>query len=103
MSATLRNQKLSHNESKRKALNGASTRPRGGGTRLIIASKSSSTPFPVLAETHSVSEGSLNPNVDCTCEAILSGSEAGKSICTTCEIVMYKVWGGGEGPCLRQE
>ncbi len=68
---------MAHDESNKKAFNGASTSPDGGGIRSTIARRTSSTPFPLLAEILITSLGSI-PNVDCICAATTSGCAAGK-------------------------
>ena len=69
----------SYTESKIRARAGAAGSPEGGGTRATIASSTSGTPSPVLAEIRSTRSGS-SPISSATARPCSSGSAAGRSI-----------------------
>ncbi len=69
----------SYQESTSSAFSGAFSSPFGGGRRLTMASSTSSTPSPVLAETSMASDAS-RPMTSSICAFTRSGSAAGRSI-----------------------
>jgi len=72
----------SYDESKISARAGASGSPEGGGTRSTMASSTSSTPAPVLAEIRRTCSGS-SPIRSAISLATASGSADGRSILFT--------------------
>ena len=69
----------SYQESTKSALSGAPRSPLGGGSRVTIASSTSGTLSPVLAEISTACEAS-SPITSSICCLTFAGSAAGRSI-----------------------